>query len=620
MRANEFRRVARMGLVSVSLLVLSAVLQALAPTPAAASCTLSSAVTWAVRADGDWANGFNWSPTTVPDSPSTNVCIVNGYAVTLDQYPVSVASVQIGPGYLRVRNTLNVFGPSLLGGFDVFGGTLNLRGDVTLAGTVSMFGGSVEGGGHTLTVDGAIGGAGSIGGSSALKIVNQGTISATGVLNLNGGNGGVTNTGTLQAMDGGALILNNTISNTGGSITTGRFGLNGTVQIGGTINGGTLSSNALFGLMQSIGSGATLNDVTISPGSVYTAGGGTTTQLNGAIVNGSNSLFKIDGGGGSDAIVNLGSNVRLSGGGYVEMTVASAFGAGSAFVRGNGVTLTNVDNTISASGFIGDNAPLAFVNAGTLLVPSFSFGAQGPATLNVGAGGGSFLNNGAVEVGGTLTVVGDSNGFNQTQGASGSPVTQVDGTLNVPNGFNLRAGVLGGTGTVVGNVNNTGGAVAPGAGTLTINGNYTQRPSGVLDVLLAGTTAGAYSQLDAAGAASLDGALDITTQNFFSTAVGDVFTIMLFASSTGNFSTFELNGRSCSFSSYVLTCPNGVFTEEFVAGDTMLNLVVDIAGAPIVPEPPTWAMLLIGFTGLGFAGWRSSRNGGGRRVITGLPN
>jgi hypothetical protein len=31
--------------------------------------------------------------------------------------------------------------------------------------------------------------------------------------------------------------------------------------------------------------------------------------------------------------------------------------------------------------------------------------------------------------------------------------------------------------------------------------------------------------------------------------------------------------------------------------------------APTVPEPSTWAMLLIGFAGLGFAGWRASRSG-----------
>jgi hypothetical protein len=32
--------------------------------------------------------------------------------------------------------------------------------------------------------------------------------------------------------------------------------------------------------------------------------------------------------------------------------------------------------------------------------------------------------------------------------------------------------------------------------------------------------------------------------------------------------------------------------------------------ASTVPEPPTWAMMLLGFAGLGFAGYRASRKSG----------
>jgi PEP-CTERM motif-containing protein len=31
--------------------------------------------------------------------------------------------------------------------------------------------------------------------------------------------------------------------------------------------------------------------------------------------------------------------------------------------------------------------------------------------------------------------------------------------------------------------------------------------------------------------------------------------------------------------------------------------------SPAVPEPSTWAMLMIGFAGLGLMGWRASRTG-----------
>jgi hypothetical protein len=44
-----------------------------------------------------------------------------------------------------------------------------------------------------------------------------------------------------------------------------------------------------------------------------------------------------------------------------------------------------------------------------------------------------------------------------------------------------------------------------------------------------------------------------------------------------------------------------------------MNAQFEIFGSPVVgsavPEPSTWAMMLVGFAGLGFAGFRASRNG-----------
>jgi hypothetical protein len=34
-----------------------------------------------------------------------------------------------------------------------------------------------------------------------------------------------------------------------------------------------------------------------------------------------------------------------------------------------------------------------------------------------------------------------------------------------------------------------------------------------------------------------------------------------------------------------------------------------VFGTPAVPEPSTWAMMLLGFAGLGFAGYRTARRG-----------
>jgi hypothetical protein len=49
----------------------------------------------------------------------------------------------------------------------------------------------------------------------------------------------------------------------------------------------------------------------------------------------------------------------------------------------------------------------------------------------------------------------------------------------------------------------------------------------------------------------------------------------------------------------------GVYLYTFGSGTNADTFTVEVS-AP-VPEPSTWAMMLIGFAGLGFAGYRASR-------------
>ncbi|HND55657.1 MAG TPA: hypothetical protein PLV92_24750, partial [Pirellulaceae bacterium] len=109
------------------------------------------------------------------------------------------------------------------------------------------------------------------------------------------------------------------------------------------------------------------------------------------------------------------------------------------------------------------------------------------------------------------------------------------------NSVNLQGGVLAGAGTVHGNMTN-GATVSPGgagaAGTLSINGAYTQTAAGVLNVDLGGTTAGSqYDQLASTGAATLDGTLNVNLINGFSPPSGDSFTVVAAASRNGQFAT-----------------------------------------------------------------------------------
>jgi hypothetical protein len=164
--------------------------------------------------------------------------------------------------------------------------------------------------------------------------------------------------------------------------------------------------------MQTVGSSADLNGVTISSGSTYAAGPGTTTQLNGAIVD--DGTFAINGASGN-AIVNLGSAVTLSGGGTVTM---SSGASGSAFLRGNGLTLTNTNDTIQGAGLIGDSGALAINNKGTINANSSG------QSLNLGQGGGVLTNTGTFEAtaGGHLFVAQGLSGAGQLKVGANSEV------------------------------------------------------------------------------------------------------------------------------------------------------------------------------------------------------
>lgn len=65
---------------------------------------------------------------------------------------------------------------------------------------------------------------------------------------------------------------------------------------------------------------------------------------------------------------------------------------------------------------------------------------------------------------------------------------------------------------------------------------------------------------------------------------------------------FQPIGLSWTADSIIVNL-NGTLPNE---GST-LTLNVTFAGTPTVPEPSTWTMMLAGFAGLGFAGYRASR-------------
>jgi hypothetical protein len=546
-----------------------------------------------------------------------------GSFATLDGSTASGAvTISTGSTYTESNNaTTNLDGPITNKGTIQFNGgngtngILNLAGNVNLSGggTVAMNaatgGGSAffQGNGQTLTnVDNTISGTGVIGNGS-LAVINGKTIDAnssagTGVLVLNG-SGGVTNAngstgGLLEATNGGVLQINGiTANNANGNITVGDA--TGTVQVlNSIIQGGTLNNNA-GGTMATVGSVATLDGstvsgaVTISTGSTYTASNGATTNLNGAIVN--KGTIQFNGANGTNGILNLAGNVNLSGGGTVAMNAAT--GGGSAFFQGNGQTLTNVDNTISGTGVIG-NGSLAVTNQATIDATP----AGGTSTLVLNGSGG-ITNTSLLEATGTGTLQ-----INTTVNNAGGNITANNGTVQLVNAA-VQGGTLntlnGGTMATAGSVGTLDGSTASGAVTISTGSTYT-------------ASGGATTNLD--GAIINKGTIQFNSgggTNGILALAGNVNlsgggTVAMNAATGGGTAFFEGNGQT-------LTNVDNTISGTGVIGNG--NLAVTNGGTiEAMPAGGTSTLTLNGSGGLANNGTFAANNGGTLNVAVPFTN
>ncbi len=361
------------------------------------------------------------------------------------------------------------------------GSNIQLLGDST---SVMLTGGgiinmTVAGGGGNAFIDQAVGGvtltnvnntiqgAGNIG-NGGLTLVNQATINAnsSGQTLLLNGSGGVTNTGLMEASNGGVLQMNSVTVNNGGGHITANSGSN--VQIFGNsvIQGGTLTNNGSFfgtpvGQVAYLDSTTSAGVVTIN--GTYTTDYNSNTYLRGTFTN--TGTILVNGGSGSNTqLLPDSGSVMLQGGGAVTLVTTS--GGGSAFIDQGvgGVTLTNVNNTIQGAGVIG--------NGGLTLVNQATINANSSAQTLLLNGSGGVTNTGLMEAsgGGILQVasITVNNGGGNITANAGSSV-QIFSSAHIQGGTLTNNGSF--FGTPVGYVAYLDGST--GAGAVTINGTYT---------------------------------------------------------------------------------------------------------------------------------------------------
>ncbi|HOC54034.1 MAG TPA: Ig-like domain-containing protein [Verrucomicrobiota bacterium] len=317
-----------------------------------------------------------------------------------------------------------------------------------------------------------------------------------------------TNAGTLQVETGVLTFsslspkLNTGTTISGAGRVVGTLTLNGSVLLQNfqLAYGCTLAGTGTVQGTVSWTDGLVVADVTLATNCVLTLSGAVDKTMNGAVLrNGGTVIW----GGTGNLVMNNGSDIENLAGGLFDVQTDATM-----YWPGNGYAPT-------------------FNNAGTFR----KSGGTGTTTLSSV----SFNNTGTVDV--TSGTAYFSGGLNQTDGQ-----TRLAGGSLSGGTFNFTGGVLLGTGVINAAVVN-GAVVSPGSslGMITVNGNYTQTASGMLQMELGGLTPGSgFDKMVVNGQATLAGTINVTLANGFTPSFSDAFPILTCSTRSGSFATINL--------------------------------------------------------------------------------
>jgi hypothetical protein len=449
--------------------------------------------------------------------------------------------------------------------------TLSGSGTVTLADSVNpqnyIFG---HAGSDTLTNQQTIQGSGTIG-NGTMALINSGTINANNADNqlvINTSNG-TTNTGTLEATNGGTLVLANDVFNNHSGTMNGTIKAVGSSMVGlsnnVTIQGGTLSTDSTSTIEVLPGTSAVLDGTTqgtLTNASAFKIANSSTAYLKGTINNtGSIALLAA----GNNTTLLLMANTTLTGGGTVTLT-DSPLPTNYIYGQSGSYVLTNQNNTIQGAGNIGDGQ-MGLINNGTIL--------SNGSGLAIQPGSAGFTNNGTLQV------------------ASGSSMHVFGGPFTNFSGSTLTGGAYNVSGTLeVDQLGSAGGEIITNAANITLNG----ATSSFLD-------AGLKNALSALNTNATGGIFTITGGRNFTTAGGFTNNGTLAVGSTN--STFKVNGNLTNFSGTTLT--GGTYN---LTGTLQFNNANIVTNAANITLTGTSSQIINQSSGNALANFATNASGG----------
>ncbi len=462
-------------------------------------------------------------------------------------------TVALGSATLALTNATDTFSGAIsgTGGLTVSGGTEILTGASSYTGVTTIKGATLA-----LSGAGSLAGSGTVADNGVFDVsaagggaVTIGSLSGSGTVFLGSNNLNLTNASTSFSgaiagvggliVSGGTQTLNGSSSYTGsttigaGTLQLGDGIVNGSI-IGNVVDNGTLAFNQLnaatfsgiisgsggvtqlgTGIAALTGANTYTGGTRITVGTLQIGNGGTTGSIVGDVVdNGTLAFDRSDSMTFAGTISGAG-NVSQVGGGNLTLTAINSY-TGTTTINSTAELTLGGSGSIAASSSVIDNGILD-LSATTAAPKIASLAGAGAVTLGgqfleltnaVDTFSGAITGTGGLSVSGGTEILSGTSSFTGATKVTGGTLT-VNGSIINSSGVTVNSGgTLAGTGTVPTVAVGSGGTVAPGAGTLKINGDVTFASGSTYLVNLTSTSS---PKLAVSGAATLGGTLSVAS-------------------------------------------------------------------------------------------------------------